>query len=79
MKVEMGKMTLLPPVKNVCQECAVDHAPGLPHNKNSLYYQMKFQMDHGRNPTWQDAMAHCRDLVKEIWIEELKKLGQEVE
>lgn len=78
MEIEVGKMTLLPPAKNVCQECAVDHAPGLPHNKQSLYYQIKFQMENGRFPTWEDAMAHCESQVKGIWIEELKKLGQEV-
>lgn len=78
MKIETGKMTLLPPAKNVCQECATDHPPGLPHNNQSLYYQMKFHMEHGRFPSWDDAMAHCESQVKAIWIEELKKLGQEV-
>lgn len=78
MEVEVGKMTLLPPAPNVCQECAVDHPPGLPHNNQSLYYQMKFHMEHGRFPSWDDAMSHCENQVKAIWIEELKKLGQEV-
>lgn len=78
MKVQTIKMTFMPPRGNVCQDCATDHPPGFPHNNQSFYYQMKFLNKHGRFPTWEDAMAHCESQVKAIWIEELKKLGQEV-
>ncbi|HML33810.1 hypothetical protein [Sporomusa sphaeroides] len=78
-EIPISAMTLLPPPPDVCQECARDHAPGLPHDKQSLYYQTKFQMEHGRGATWADAMAHCSDEVKAIWTEELQKLGVEVE
>jgi len=54
-----GKMFLLPPAPDKCQECACKHEPGEPHNRDSLFYQVKFQMAHGRSPTWEDAMAHC--------------------
>lgn len=67
-------MTLLPPRPDVCQECAVKHDPHLPHNRGSLYYQVKFQMTHGRYPTWEDAMAHCTDEVKEQWRATMKKV-----
>jgi hypothetical protein len=74
-EIPMSSMMLLPPRSDVCQECAVDHDPRLPHNPLSLYYQTKFQMEHGRGATWVDAMAHCSDEMKEVWTEELRKLG----
>lgn len=77
-EIPMPEMILLPPRAEVCQECAEDHDPQLPHNQQSLYYQMKFHMEHGRRATWADAMAHCSDEMKAIWTEELKKLGVEV-
>jgi hypothetical protein len=77
-EIPMATMMLLPPRADVCQECAVDHDPRLPHNQQSLYYQMKFKMEHGRDATWNDAMAHCTDDVKERWIEGLKIHGVEV-
>lgn len=72
-------MLLVPPPPNVCCECAREHPAEYPHDKQSLYYQMKFQMEHGRGATWADAMAHCPEQVKTIWTEELQKLGVEVD
>lgn len=66
---------LLPPSPDKCQECAVDHPPEEPHNKQSLYYQTKFRGDHGRWPTWRDAVAHCAPEVQEFWEAELRNLG----
>jgi hypothetical protein len=77
-EIPMSSMMLLPPKPDVCQECAVDHDPRLPHNQQSLYYQMKFKMEHGRDATWNDAMAHCTEEVKERWIGGLKFHGVEV-
>ena len=48
---KVNDFMLLPPAKDVCQECAVKHAPEEPHNKDSLYYQVKFHKEHGRYPT----------------------------
>ena len=67
---------LLPCAPDVCQECAVDHSPEMPHNAQSLYYQYKFYQQHGRFPTWEDAMEHCSSEMQEFWKEELSKLGQ---
>lgn len=67
---------LFPCAPDVCQECAVDHDPDMPHNAQSLYYQYKFYQKHGRWPTWEDAMAHCSTEMQELWKEELGKLGQ---
>lgn len=77
-EVPLSAMMLLPPPSDVCQECARDHDLELPHDAQSLYYQTKFQMEHGRGATWVDAMAHCSDEIKAIWTEELKKIGVEV-
>lgn len=77
-EVPASELMLLPPRPDVCQECARYHDPKLPHDKQSLYYQMKFQLEHGRGATWADAMAHCSDEIKALWTAELKKLGVEV-
>lgn len=61
-----------------CPECAVEHDPEQPHNKDSLTYQYKFYDAHGRWPTWADAMAHCPEKVKKYWMQELKRRGIEV-
>jgi len=66
-------LSLLPPKKGVCQLCAYDHERQDPHNKQSLYYCMRFLMAHGRNPTWADAVAHCTQDVRENWRTVLKK------
>lgn len=78
-EVLASEMILLPPRSDVCQECARDHDPRLPHDKQSLYYQVKFKMEHGRGATWTDAMAHCSDEIKTAWTDGLKKFGFEVE
>lgn len=72
-------MTLLPPLAGTCPECAVTHDPALPHNAQSLYYQYKFRQKNGRFPTWNDAMAHCTDEVRALWIEALAEHGVIVE
>lgn len=46
-----GRAMILPPPSGKCQECAVDHKPEEPHNRDSLYYQMAFRQKHGRWPT----------------------------
>lgn len=80
-KEEPGPV-LLPPAPGKCQECAVAHDPGQPHNQQSLYYQMRFHAEHGRYPTWSDAMTHCSAEVRELWRRELvtlmKKKGLDV-
>lgn len=75
MSVIHKSFTLLPPRPDVCQECAVDHLPAEPHNAQSIYYQTKFHIEHGRQPTWADAMAHCDEDVQAAWRAELAKLG----
>jgi len=57
--VEAAPMMLLPPAPGLCRFCAVDHASYAPHNRDSLFYQMRFHQAHGRWPRWSDAVAHC--------------------
>jgi len=64
---ELKPFTMLPPAKGKCQVCAADHTPDMPHNRDSLYYQMAFKQAHGRWPTWADALAHCTPEVQKEW------------
>ena len=73
-----AKFMILPPDPGVCQECAVDHDPAQPHNRDSLHYQYSFYAKHGRWPTWADAMSHCTQEVKDMWTTALKEHGVEV-
>lgn len=72
---KVGGFTLLPPAKDVCQECATKHEPHEPHNAESLYYQCVFYAEHGRYPVWKDAIAHCSEELKAAWMKELKERG----
>ena len=79
--------TILPPPKDCCQECAVKHDPGAPHNRDSIFYQMAFRQKHGRWPTWADAIAHCderakadmKDLLERegVWSEPVEGMSEE--
>lgn len=76
---EKHGMTLIGRVpEGTCPECAVKHDPEQPHNRDSLAYQYKFYDKHGRWPTWEDAMAHCSDDIKEFWRMELSRRGVSV-
>jgi hypothetical protein len=77
--VRRNAFTMLPCGPDVCQECAVDHPHGDPHNQQSLYYQYWFYSRHGRWPTWTDAMSHCTPELQVRWksllIDQMKKHG----
>lgn len=62
-----------------CPVCAVKHNPEMPHNRDSLTYQYKFFDEHGRWPTWKDAMAHCDEHIKELWTASLIAHGQKID
>jgi len=78
---------LLDPEPGACQICARKHNPILPHDVGSLYYQTKFNLENKRAATWEDAMAHCSDDMKQMWkdtmdrvqAERIKLKGQEDE
>lgn len=62
-----------------CPMCAVKHDKAMPHNRDSLAYQYKFYDEHGRWPTWADAMEHCPQEVKDYWVAALTARGVKVE
>ncbi len=69
-------MMLLPPAKGLCQDCAVKHDPAQPHDRDSIFYGTKFAMNNeGAAPTWHDAMAHCSEEVKAMWVKALSDKG----
>ena len=74
----LKKFTVLPPAPDACQVCATKHDPQFPHNKGSLYYNFIFNDAYGRSPTWSDAMEHCTEEMKQVWIRELRKKGVEL-
>ena len=74
-EIGMDQVMILPPKPGTCPICAVKHDRKMPHNRDSLYYQMRFYQQNGRFPTWADAMAHCSDIMKAYWIGELAKRG----
>lgn len=61
--------------EGTCPECGVKHEAYNAHDKDSLCYQYKFYDKHGRFPTWEDAMAHCPEEVKKVWLEALEERG----
>lgn len=77
--VGMDRMDILPPGPGKCRTCAGAHDPAQPHNKDSLYYRMKFRQAHGRYPNWADAMEHCTPDVKKWWRAELTRRGINME
>lgn len=60
---------------NTCPECGRDHEPEMPHDNQSLIYQYRFYDQHGRWPTWNDAMAHCDEIVRRKWKAALEGYG----
>jgi predicted glycoside hydrolase/deacetylase ChbG (UPF0249 family) len=74
-----GIMMLKRTPEGTCSICAVKHDPRLPHNRDSLAYQYNFYDQHGRFPSWADAMAHCDPAVKAAWTELLEENGVKVD
>ena len=80
-EVPFARWAVIPPPPGVCQQCAVDHAPTLPHNRDTLHYQYWFRNREARAgrterwPSWADAMAHCTPEVRDAWTFELALHG----
>lgn len=72
------ELSLMPPSKCKCQECAIEHFETEPHNPQSFFYKFKFSSEHGRCPTWADAMQHCTKEVQERWITKLVNIGVDI-
>lgn len=70
-------MMLLPPREGVCQDCASEHAPELPHNAQSLYYQVSRHMQN-LPCNWLTAMEHCTPATQAVWTAALEEKGVDV-
>lgn len=79
LKNESGFQLLGKTPPGTCPLCATVHEPELPHNWQSLCYQYKFYDEHGRWPTWRDAMAHCSNEVKQLCINALQERGVSID
>lgn len=74
-EVPMSAWMLLPARAGTCAWCATEHEPELPHNRFSIYWGIKFKLAHGRDPTPDDAMAHCSAEVRAAWLEAEARAG----
>ena len=74
-ETKQGAMMLLPAAPGTCEVCATKHESEMPHNQQSLFYQMAFHSEHKRWPTWADAMAHCTLEMQEQWRKHLRARG----
>lgn len=63
------------PRRGACPICGVRHDAGQPHYKNSVYYLRHYAYQHGRLPTWEDAMAHCTEETQGRWRAKLAFYG----
>lgn len=66
-KKETVQFNIMPPLPGRCIACGVTHDPREPHNAQSMYYQYRFYGEHGRWPTWADAVAHCAPEMQAAW------------
>ena len=71
--VTQANFMLLPPAPGKCHLCACVHQPSSAHNAESVYYQVRFHMKHRRTGRWSDAVAHCPEEIRAMWIMELRK------
>lgn len=78
LNTETIQASILPPPADKCQVCGHGHEPEQPHNPDSLYYQYAFYGEHGRWPTWADALAHCDEKTRAHWTYALKEIGIDV-
>ena len=72
-----GFTHLLPPHPDTCQECGRMHDAHEAHDKNSLFYQVKFRMEKGRFPSWEDACAHLSEGDRKKWMDAIARIGME--
>lgn len=77
MEIKKGQFYVMPSPSDCCQVCGQKHPDEEPHDPTTLKYQMLFAANHpqGKSPSWEDAMAHCEENVKERWRKFLAKVG----
>ncbi len=72
----MGLM-LLPAPPGTCKHCATKHGPRDPHNHGSIFYQMRFKMEHGRDATQADCVAHLPEGRQTVYRQILSEYDKE--
>lgn len=73
-----AELSILPAPAGTCEACATKHEPDEPHNATSMFYQYAFHAEHGRWPTWKDAMEHCDEPTQAAWLDSLDAQGIDV-
>ena len=68
-------MMLMPAAPGTCVHCATAHGEHDPHNFQSLFWGMRFQMKWGRQPTHADCVAHLPESRQAQYREALSELG----
>lgn len=76
MEIREVKPKLLPPPEGHCRICAIRHAPDMPHNADTVFYQMRFLLRYKRDGTWADAIAHCEPHVQAAWKNAIEDRGR---
>ncbi|UVN08011.1 MAG: hypothetical protein [Bacteriophage sp.] len=78
-KTRVVNAMIAPAPPGTCPVCATSHPAELPHNAQSLFYQYSFYAEEKRWPSWDDAMAHCTDEMKNHWRSALESMGVDLE
>lgn len=71
----VSNWTLMPAAPDACQVCAANHTPEEPHNPDSLYWQTARHIAGEDPPTWELALAHVEEPLRQGWVDELAKHG----
>lgn len=64
---ELSQMPVPPRAAGTCDECGANHSFGTPHKWGADRYMATFFNKHGVLPTWGDAIAHCREDIRNNW------------
>lgn len=76
---EVKTMQLLPPAPDHCQVCAAKHESHEPHDPQSLYWATARQMEGKRVASWNEALEHCPDDVRDAWVVELVAMNVDLD
>jgi hypothetical protein len=78
LEAQQQVLLAMPPESGMCAICGIAHKEDYPHDANSTYYKYFFHILHKRLPTWEDAMSHCSEPMKRIWVEHLESIYVDV-
>jgi len=62
--------------KGLCAACGSHHRSDFPHDLNRKEYRERFAAKYGRDPTWEDAVAHCTPEMQAEWRDGFEVLGR---